>query len=112
MLCALGDDVVAFTRRLPGCPPQGDIVRLCCSRGEVDFPGACIQQARHLRPGIFNRLPGRPAIGVRLAGGIAERALQLGEHRLQDPGVDRCGRMVIEVHLFFHNRRAILNPRA
>ena len=44
MLGALGDDVVAFSRRVQRRAQQRDVIRLCRSAGEVDLTRARVEQ--------------------------------------------------------------------
>ncbi len=53
----------------------------------------------------LDRRFGAPAEDVGLAGGVPEILAEIGKHRFQDPRVDGCGGVMIEVDRSVRRRR-------
>lgn len=92
-----GDDVAALGGVGGGHALDGGVEGLGRAAGEGNL---LRHRTDQLRDGLTRHLHGlrrRPAILVGAAGRIAEVRREKGEHRLQDPGIEGRGGVVVEV---------------
>ena len=96
MLGHAGHDVPAIAGA-DGAPDR-EVVRLGRARGEHDLLRQGADQRCDLRARRIHRLLGGPAMGVLRRVRVAEALGEVRQHRIQRARIERCGRMVIEVH--------------
>jgi hypothetical protein len=90
------DDVVARALVAGGIADQRQVGRFGRTRGEQHLFRLRADERRHLRAGLLERGLGLVAHQMQ-RGGVAEALGEVGQHRLDDPRVDRLGRLVVEV---------------
>src|SRR5581483_1200334 len=81
---------------------EREVIGFCGAAGEHNFWCLCPDERRYLFPGPFHPYFGFPSETVGAAGRIAEFWPEIGEHRLQDPGVQRRRGVVIQVDGLLH----------
>ncbi len=101
----LGDDVVAaFAVHLRNAL-DGQVVALGGAGGKDDLLGGCADQLGNLLARRLHGLLGLPSKGVVAAGRIAELGGEVGQHRLQNPRIQRAGGVIIHINRQAHARR-------
>ena len=77
---------------------DGKVVGFGRTRREHDFSRIGVDVGRDVTAGLFNRLFGFPAVGMRAAGGVAELFAQVGNHLFGHAGIDRRGGRVVKIN--------------
>ena len=93
------DDVVALgpVGRRPDDALDRQVVGLRGAAGEDNLFRIRVDQCRDLLPGAINPFLGVPAEAVVAARRVPKRLGKVGQHRVQDPRVHRCRRMVVHI---------------
>ena len=92
------DEVLTFGLVEMGRAFDGEVVRLGCTRSPHDFAGVSADQGGDVCAGFFYRFFCFPAPCMAPRRRIAKVLAQPRNHGVDDAGVDRIGRRVIEVN--------------
>ena len=102
MLGHAGDDMVALFAIHLDHALERQIVRFGGSAGKDQLLGVGMDQPGDLLPCGLDRFLGLPSESMVSAGRIAELFHEVGEHSLQDPGVHRGRRVIVQVQRKLH----------
>src|SRR5581483_4285611 len=91
-----GDDVLGGTGSIADDAEDGVIVRFGAAAGEDDFLGTRVEKSGDLFASGFHGGPGALADGVDRRG-VAEFRRKIGQHRVEDLGIDGGGGVMVEV---------------
>ena len=99
----LGDDMVAALAVHFGDALDGQVVALGRSRSKDDLLGSGPDQLGNLLPRRFDGLLRLPSKGVVAASRVAELGGEIGQHRLQHPGIEWAGGVIIHINRQAHS---------
>src|SRR6185437_3235045 len=102
MLAGNSNNVVALVSAGLGYAFDREIVALGRSRGEDDLLRVSANQLCDLLAGSLNCLLCFPAKLMAAAGCIAKLLREVGEHRFEDPRINLCGGVVVEIDRKLH----------
>jgi len=92
-----GDQVLALALVELGGALDGQVVGLGGTRGPDHLTRVGTDQGGDMLAGNLDGLLGSPAIGMAAGGGVAELFVQVGQHRLNHPGIDGGRRGVVQI---------------
>lgn len=92
-----GDDVALLLFIEVHDALDGDVVGLGGAGGEDDFLGGGVDEGGDLGAGALDGVVGLPAVEVGAGVGVAEAGEVVGEHGVEDTGVDGGGGLHVEV---------------
>ena len=97
MIRLRGDDVRLSSFVKVSHALDGHVVGLGGSRREDDLLGVGADDGRDVRACLLDGVLGFPAVHVRAAVRVSVLLHEVGHHGVENPRVDRCGRLHVEV---------------